>query len=129
MDEDFATLSNTTPSQSAASAASGSGQAASAGAGGSGMVWDKPQAFALHNYVVSLLELQGGRDDNQSMWEDVAAKSDLWGSCKPTASELKQVYDQVRVQVGVCSIVVLQVMLFCVLIIDRCTIHVVPFML
>ncbi|DBA98743.1 TPA: hypothetical protein ACH3X1_014516 [Trebouxia sp. C0004] len=69
-------------------------KAASAAAGSSGMVWDKPQAFALHNYVVSLLELQGC---NQSMWEDVAAKSDLWGSCKPTASELKQVYDQMEI--------------------------------
>lgn len=60
------------------------------------MVWDKPQAFALHNFVVSLLELQGGKDDNQLMWEDVAAKSNLWGSYKPTAAELQHVYDQVK---------------------------------
>ena len=64
------------------------------------MVWDKPQAFALHNFVVSLLELQGGKDDNQIMWEDVAAKSDLWGSCKPTAAELRQVYNQVSSKLG-----------------------------
>ena len=68
------------------------------------MVWDKPQAFALHSFVASLLELQGGRDDNQTMWEDVAAKSDLWGSCKPTAAELQHVYDQVTLMTfaGVC---------------------------
>ena len=97
-DDDFAALPNATPSQQAAPAAPASGPAAaSAAASSSGLVWDKPQAFALHNFVVSLLELQGGRDDNQTMWEDVAAMSDLWGSWKPTAAELRHVYDQVRV--------------------------------
>ena len=61
-------------------------------------MWDKSKAFALHNYVVSLLELQGGRDDNARMWEDIATRSGLWGTQKPTASELKQVYDQVLLQ-------------------------------
>lgn len=104
-DDDFAALPNATPSQLAAPAASASGPAAAeAAVSSSGMVWDKPQAFALHNFVASLLELQGGRDDNQTMWEDVAAKSDLWGSCKPTAAELQHVYDQVTPMTfaGVC---------------------------
>ncbi|KAL3146375.1 hypothetical protein ABBQ32_003061 [Trebouxia sp. C0010 RCD-2024] len=97
-DDDFATLPGATPSQQAAPAVSASGEGASAAAAGaagsSGLVWDKAQTLALHNYVVSLLDLQGGREDNPSMWQDVAAKSDLWGGCKPTASELKHVYDQ-----------------------------------
>lgn len=59
-------------------------------------MWDKSQAFALHHYVVSLLELQGGREDNERMWEDIATRSGLWGAQKPSASELKQVYDQVN---------------------------------
>lgn len=94
-DDDFAALPNATASQLTAPAASASGPAAAAAAGSSGMVWDKPQASALHSFVVSLLDLQGGRDDNQTMWEDVAAKSDLWGTYKPTAAELRHVYDQV----------------------------------
>ena len=95
-DDDFAALPNATPSQQAAPAASASGPAAASEAtSSSGLVWDKPQAFALHNFVVSLLELQGGRDDNQTMWEDVSAMSDVWGSWKPTAAELRRVYDQV----------------------------------
>lgn len=98
-DDDFATLPGATPSQQAAPAVSASGEAASAAAaaaaGSNGLVWDKAQALALHNYVASLLDLQGGREDNPSMWQDVAAKSDLWGGCRPTASELKHVYDQV----------------------------------
>ncbi|KAL3156973.1 hypothetical protein ABBQ38_001230 [Trebouxia sp. C0009 RCD-2024] len=97
-DDDFATLPGATPSQQAAPAVSASGEAASAAAaaaaGSNGLVWDKAQALALHNYVASLLDLQGGREDNPSMWQDVAAKSDLWGGCRPTASELKHVYDQ-----------------------------------
>lgn len=94
-DDDFATLPNATASQLAAAAALASGPAAAAAASSSGMVWDKPQASALHSFVVSLLDLQGGRDDNQTMWEDVAAKSELWGSYEPTAAELRHVYDQV----------------------------------
>lgn len=97
-DDDFAALPIATSSQQATPAASASGEGAPAGAataGSSGLSWDKPQVLALHNYVASLLELQGGREDNPSMWQDVAAKSDLWGGCKPTASELQHIYDQV----------------------------------
>lgn len=105
-DDEFATLPNATASQLTAPAASASGPAAAAAAGSSGLVWDKPQASALHSFVVSLLDLQGGRDDNQTMWEDVAAKSDLWGAYRPTAAELRHVYDQVTPKVPsyVCSL-------------------------
>lgn len=105
-DDDFAALPNATASQLTAPAASASGPSAAAAAGSSRLVWDKPQASALHSFVVSLLDLQGGRDDNQTMWEDVAAKSDLWGAYQPTAAELRHVYDQVTPQVpsNVCSL-------------------------
>lgn len=107
-DDDFAALPSATASQLTAPAASASGPAAAAAAGSSCMVWDKPQASALHSFVVSLLDLQGGRDDNQPMWEDVAAKSDLWGPYKPSAAELRHVYDQVTLVTPfkVCSFAV-----------------------
>lgn len=50
------------------------------------------QEFALHEYVTAVLELQGGRDDNPRLWEDVAANPSLWGPNTVTPAELREVY-------------------------------------
>jgi len=83
-DDDFAAL----PASSQQPAA-GAGTAA---AGSSSLAWNKMQEFALHEYVTAVLELQGGRDDNPRLWEDVAASPVLWGPNKVTPAELKEVY-------------------------------------
>jgi len=58
----------------------------------SSLAWNKMQEFALHEYVTAVLELQGGRDDNPRLWEDVAANPILWGPNTVTPAELKDVY-------------------------------------
>jgi len=83
-DDDFAAL----PASSQQPAA-GAGTAA---AGSSSLAWNKMQEFALHEYVTAVLELQGGRDDNPRLSEDVAASPVLWGPNKVTPAELKEVY-------------------------------------
>ncbi|KAL0026237.1 hypothetical protein WJX77_004600 [Trebouxia sp. C0004] len=82
---DFAALpgSSQQPAASTGTAAAGSS---------SSLAWNKMQEFALHEYVTAVLELQGGRDDNPRLWEDVAASPGLWGPNKVTPAELKEVY-------------------------------------
>lgn len=65
------------------------------------------QEFALHEYVTAVLELQGGREDNPRLWEDVAASPVLWGPNKVTPAELKEVYFKVS-----GNLVLLLLMLF-----------------
>ncbi len=83
-DDDFAAL----PASSQQPAAA----VGTAAAGSSSLAWNKMQEFALHEYVTAVLELQGGRDDNPRLWEDVAANPNLWGPNKVTPAELKEVY-------------------------------------
>ena len=93
-DDDFAALPASSQQPAAAApAAAGAGVAAAAD---SGLVWNKTQGFALHDFVISVLDLQGGHDDNPRLWEDVAAKSDLWGPNKVTPAGLQEVYLKVR---------------------------------
>lgn len=93
-DDDFAALPAHAPSQQATAAAAANPAAGggATAAAGSGLVWNKNQEYALHDYVTSLMDLQGGHDDNPRLWEDVAAKSDLWGPNRVSAAELREVY-------------------------------------
>ncbi|DBA95241.1 TPA: hypothetical protein ACH3X3_013138 [Trebouxia sp. C0006] len=86
-DDDFAALP-VSSQQPAAAAGAGTMAAGSS----SSLAWNKMQEFALHEYVAAVLELQGGRDDNPRLWEDVAANPNLWGPNKVTPAELKDVY-------------------------------------
>ncbi|KAL0031313.1 hypothetical protein WJX79_002806 [Trebouxia sp. C0005] len=83
-DDDFAALPASSQQPTVA--------AGTAGAGSSSLAWNKMQEFALHEYVTAVLELQGGREDNPRLWEDVAASPVLWGPNKVTPAELKEVY-------------------------------------
>ncbi len=86
-DDDFAALPASSQ-QPAAAAAAGTAAAGSS----SSLAWNKMQEFALHEYVTAVLELQGGRDDNPRLWEDVAANPILWGPNTVKPAELKEVY-------------------------------------
>ena len=57
--------------------------------------WNDGQTYALCEFVFSILELSGGSDDNPRMWEDVAAKAELWGDHPVSAQELQEIYMQV----------------------------------
>ena len=84
-DDDFAALPASSQQPAAAAGAITAGSSSS-------LAWNKMQEFALHEYVTAVLELQGGRDDNPRLSEDVAASPVLWGPNKVTPAELKEVY-------------------------------------
>ena len=92
-DDEFATLPATAASQPPPAAADA--PAGATAASGSGLSWNKQQEFALHDYVTSILELQGGRDDNPKLYEDIAARSALWGPNSVTSAELQEIYFRV----------------------------------
>lgn len=62
--------------------------------------WNDGQSYALCEFVFSILELSGGSDDNPRMWEDVAAKSELWGAHPVSPQELQEIYMQVAYAPG-----------------------------
>ena len=54
--------------------------------------WNEQHKYALVNFVTTMFEVNDSRDDDPQLWEQLAARVDLWGPYKVTPAELQQVY-------------------------------------
>lgn len=57
--------------------------------------WEESQIYALCEFAFALMELRGGSEDNPRLWQDIAGKSELWGTHTVTAQELQTMFMQV----------------------------------
>lgn len=62
---------------------------------GSKLNWTETQRYALVELVSSILELRGGTDENPRLWDDIAARTDLWAPYDVSAQEVQSVFMQV----------------------------------